>query len=69
MLGPPPTSKYFWFVAVAAEVDNARSRASSSDKSFVGVEMASDLGRTLRGDEPGKGKRNYLSKLVTRRVT
>ena len=51
MLGPPPTSKYFWLEDVAADVDNARSRASSRDNSFVGVEMARDFGRTLLGEE------------------
>ena len=44
--GPPPTSMYFWFSMLLQAV-SARFRASSSDISLVGVEMASDLGRFL----------------------
>ena len=52
--GPPPTSMYcvsFWLLASCS----ALLRASSNDKSFVGVEMASDLGRVLFKAPPPLG--------------
>lgn len=42
--GPPPTSMYFCCDGGKC-VESALALASSKDSSFVGVEMAKDLGR------------------------
>ncbi len=55
---PPPTSMYFCFGDPPALL-NTLSLASSSDNSLVGVEMASDLGRTRLG-EPAMHNRDTV---------
>ena len=48
--GPPPTSINFCRGDDAPRSSKARFRASSRDKSFVGVEMARDFGRHRFGE-------------------